>query len=367
MNNVNEMVGSRGLPSVNERRLKKNRLWQLLFVVGIVIAVGASTAWFTYKGKDTLVDRSRKTSLNPAQKALVAERNFDFPPATSAASIPVSLTEKPPLPVQSLFAPNTDVKAAPELPPASPSDHMMLTSDDISSTGKKILSDLTQTAARTITSDSDDGPMQPLLQPSGTARAQAGFLGNRNFILAKGGTIECILNTKLVSTVSGMTSCTVSRDIFSDNGKVLLVEKGSTITGEYSSSLELGRERIFVLWDRIKTINGVTIQTNSPAADELGAAGIPGYIDNHWSQRIGAAMLLSLVNDTVAYKTAQESSKSGTVILPNTSSQAESLSGKILDKTINIPSSLSRNQGERVTVFVARDLDFSPVYELRTK
>jgi type IV secretion system protein VirB10 len=97
---------------------------------------------------------------------------------------------------------------------------------------------------------------------------------------------------------------------------------------------------------------------------------VGGDVDNHWWQRIGASVLLSLVEDAFAYKTAQEStSRSGNsvVLLPSTSQQTQTLAGKILDNTINIPPTLTRNQGEKVSVFVARDLDFGSVYELRTE
>ena len=35
------------------------------------------------------------------------------------------------------------------------------------------------------------------------------------------------------------------------------------------------------------------------------------------------------------------------------------------EQLINIPPTLTKNQGERVAIFVARDLDFATVYDLR--
>ena len=36
-----------------------------------------------------------------------------------------------------------------------------------------------------------------------------------------------------------------------------------------------------------------------------------------------------------------------------------------VERSIDIPPTLNKNQGERVNIFVARDLDFSSVYDLK--
>jgi type IV secretion system protein VirB10 len=40
------------------------------------------------------------------------------------------------------------------------------------------------------------------------------------------------------------------------------------------------------------------------------------------------------------------------------------MAAKALENSINIPPTLYKNQGERVAIFVARDLDFRGVYGL---
>jgi type IV secretion system protein VirB10 len=167
--------------------------------------------------------------------------------------------------------------------------------------------------------------------------------------------------------VPGMSVCVVTRNIYSDNGKVLLIERGSTVTGEYARGLQQGMNRIFVLWTRIKTPNGVIISLDSPGTDPLGASGLPGKVNRHFFQRFGAAMLLSLIDDAAAMIANNSGGDGTTVNYGNTSQAANDMASKTLETTINIPPTLYKNQGERINIFVARDLDFGNVYALRTQ
>ena len=83
---------------------------------------------------------------------------------------------------------------------------------------------------------------------------------------------------------------------------------------------------------------------------------------------VTAAILLSLIEDAIQYATTPTNASGSTnVVLPNTSTQGSKLAEKVLDTTINIPPLLYQNQGGVVGVYVARDIDFSTVYELRPK
>lgn len=208
------------------------------------------------------------------------------------------------------------------------------------------------------------------LQPTSTPKAQASMIGNRNYVIAKGTTIDCVLNTAINSTVPGMTSCTLTRNIYSDNGKVLLLERGSVATGEFKADIKVGQSRIFVLWSRVKTPNGVVVNLDSPGADGLGRSGFGGDIDNHWWERIGSAFMLSLVQDAIGYaatRGANNNNVASQMYFQNTQQAGNQMASKVLEGTINIPPTLTKNQGERVSIFVARDLDFSGVYGLTTQ
>jgi type IV secretion system protein VirB10 len=211
------------------------------------------------------------------------------------------------------------------------------------------------------------GPIGGLLTPSDTPKVQAGLLGDRNLILPKGRTIDCALTVRVINEVAGMATCVLNSDVYSDNGRVVLLERGSEAVGEYAATMAQGQRRLFLLWTRVKTPTGVVINLNSPAADALGTSGLVGYVDNHWWDRLGAAFLLSLVQDGIGLATATQAGGGGAQslgIYQHSATTGNRMAELILQSTINIKPTLYKNQGDRGTIFVARDLDFSNVYEL---
>ncbi len=206
------------------------------------------------------------------------------------------------------------------------------------------------------------------LQASATPKVAASMLGNRSLTLPKGTAFTCALKTKVISATSGLVGCQVQRNVFSDDGRVLLIERGSHLDGEYRiASVRPGTVRIPVLWTRIRTPLGVTVDVDSPGTGQLGESGIDGYVDNRWGERIGAAMLLSLIDDSVKLVIQNQASdrQADTIVLPSTTANTSKLAEKVLDSTINIPPLIYQNQGGIVGIYVARDVDFSSVYELK--
>jgi len=208
------------------------------------------------------------------------------------------------------------------------------------------------------------------MQRSATPTVTAGLLGNRSLTMPKGVLFTCSLKTRVISAASGFVACQVQRNVFSDDGKVVLAERGSHLDGEYRVvQVRPGVTRIPVLWTRLRTPNGVTVDLDSPGTGALGESGIGGYVDNRWPERIGAAMLVSMIDDAIKIVATDSNAATGstTVLLPSTTAAGSKLAEKVLEATINIPPLLYQNQGSIVGVYVARDVDFSKVYALEPR
>ncbi|BDB51382.1 TrwE protein [Enterobacter hormaechei subsp. steigerwaltii] len=211
------------------------------------------------------------------------------------------------------------------------------------------------------------GELAEKLQPMRLSGSSAGRLGNRDMLITQGTQLDCVLETRLVTTQPGMTTCHLTRDVYSTSGRVVLLDRGSKVVGFYQGGLRQGQARIFVQWSRIETPSGVVINLDSPGTGPLGEAGLGGWIDRHFWERFGGAIMISLIGDLGDWASRQGSRQGDNSIqFSNTANGVESAAAEALRNSINIPPTLYKNQGERVNILVARDLDFSDVYSLES-
>ena len=203
-----------------------------------------------------------------------------------------------------------------------------------------------------------------LLRPSVTGAVRARVLPAQRLLLPKGAFIDCTLETAIDSTLPGMTTCVMATDAFGVDGQVVLLERGTKLIGETRGQVQQGAVRIFVVWIEARTPTGVVVPLDSPGADELGRAGLPGEVNSHFWGRFGAAMLVSVIDGAVEAGVQSTRSGSGTVVVNPTASQ--DVMTDILKNTLNMPPTVVKRNGDRIQVLVARDLDFRSVYELRS-
>ena len=188
--------------------------------------------------------------------------------------------------------------------------------------------------------------------------ARASELPTQRLLLAKGAFIDCTLETAIDSSLPGMTTCVTATDTFSVDGKVVLLERGSKLIGETRGQVQQGIARLFVLWTEARTPTGVIVPLASPGTDALGRSGLDGAVDRHFWQRFGAAILISMVDAAV-----QSAQHSTTVVYDTSTSQ--NVATEALKGSIGIAPTITKNQGDRIQILVARDLDFRQVYQLR--
>ncbi|HEX6866148.1 MAG TPA: TrbI/VirB10 family protein [Caulobacteraceae bacterium] len=226
-----------------------------------------------------------------------------------------------------------------------------------------------QAARPTVLAQNDaEAPPQPRLSAeeafasrvtsSGPETAYASRLRDTARIAPQGTMIPAVLETAINSDLPGSVRAVVSQDVRGFDGSTVLIPRGSKLIGQYRSGVALGQSRAFVVWSRILTPEGVSIDSGSPGTDPLGRGGLEGETDTHFFQRFGGAILLSVMSAGV--QAASHSGGDTTAIIIGSPEQAGRLA-ELAPKSNDIPVTVKVMQGTPLQVFVTRDLDFSGV------
>lgn len=236
-------------------------------------------------------------------------------------------------------------------PPFAPQLRMPAYYDPGSPDPPYVPSSAAPAAAQTL-QDTDRRPSTGSL--AGT-RAGATYFRNPGTTVPQGAVIQAVLETALDSNRPGFARAIVSRDVRSFDGSRVLIPRGSRLFGEYKADLAQGQNRAFVQWQMLTRPDGVQIAIDSPAADALGRTGVKGKVDNHFFERFAGAILQSTLDIGVGLATRKVND--GTVIigLPG------STQTNIAPSQDSIRPTLKVKHGASVSVFVAKDLDFSAV------
>jgi type IV secretion system protein VirB10 len=180
------------------------------------------------------------------------------------------------------------------------------------------------------------------------------MLANRSTTVPQGTLIPAVLETALDSTRPGFARAIVSRDVRGFDGSRILIPRGSRLIGEYRSEAQPGQRRALVNWSRLIRPDGVTIAVGSPAGDPLGRGGIRARVNSHFFERFGEAILQSALD--IGVNLAASRAGDGTVIvLPGA---VQGGASQIVQPRQVTPT-LTVRQGTSISIFVARDLDFT--------
>jgi len=366
-----EVVAERGVASMARARSLQSRLSSVLAML-LCAGLGVGLLAWYYGGM--LARHGTATSNRPSSAPAVSADN-SLPPLGFIRDLEGSAASSPAPEVASL----PQAAPAPDGPPLTspvPSGTQPAATSSVhetalerrlagpafaASSGLGLAPEGAQSPASGSAPGERASGLADLLTPTALAASSARELPTQRLLLAKGAFIDCTLETAIDSTLPGMTTCITATDTFSVDGKVVLLERGSKLVGETRGQVQQGSARLFVLWTEARTPGGIVVPLASPGTDALGRSGLDGEVDRHFWQRFGSAILISMVD--AAAQAAQRSAGSGTVIYDTSSSQG--VATEALRGTIGIGPTVTKHQGDRIQILVARDLDFRQVYQLR--
>ncbi|MEG3085375.1 TrbI/VirB10 family protein [Sphingomonas sp. PB2P12] len=223
--------------------------------------------------------------------------------------------------------------------------------------GAALVVDTTQAANGAAQPGSARQFVNPLGLPSQagatTERARAGMLANRATTVPQGTLIPVVLETGFDSTRPGYARALVQRDIRGFDGSQVLIPRGSRLVGEYGADTAPGQKRAMIAWARLIRPDGMTIDIGSPAADTVGRGGVRAKVNSHFLEHFAGAILQSSLD--IGVNLASRGNNGTVVVLPGST---QGISSSVL-RPNEIRPTLTVPPGTSVSVFVARDLDFT--------
>lgn len=179
------------------------------------------------------------------------------------------------------------------------------------------------------------------------------------------------INTDLPGTILGQVKTNIYDSV---SGKYLLVPKGSKIYGVYSSVIANGQNRVVIVWNKLILPNGDYVDlSNMQGVDLLGNTGIKDKVDNHTLELLGNAVLSSVLNfgNTVAKgisfnfggKLLDLTGKTRENEKGNETSPFEKSTGKILERAVDRPPTITIRKGTSFNIMVNSDIELVPYYK----
>ncbi|EJY8917677.1 TPA: VirB10/TraB/TrbI family type IV secretion system protein [Escherichia coli] len=194
-----------------------------------------------------------------------------------------------------------------------------------------------------------------------------------NLFIPENTGIKCSLDRRFVSDLAGKLVCTINEDVYSANGNVKLIEKGTGAHLMYKSgTFRHGQGAVFIMATKLRTRKEPFIDIpliDTQAAGALGEAGASGWIDTHFSDRFLGAMMVGMIPDfaQAASGAAKDNKDNQTDYTANSRQAFADIARESFSNSVNIPPTLYKNQGEIITLIVGQDLDFSKIYKLKMK
>jgi type IV secretory pathway VirB10-like protein len=195
--------------------------------------------------------------------------------------------------------------------------------------------------------------------------------------IAQGKIITAVLETAISTELPGGVRAIVSRDVFGEVGKEILIPRGSRLYGTYSTEIKFNQARVNINWTNLLRPDGVKLAVTLQAGDEFGRAGVVGEVDRRYSSIVANTVLTSafaLGTSMGIQKLFGGNGVNTTTITNLTSGTAATTAGAsnqiafevtknildvmkgVVDQAIDIQPVIRLAQGTKITIMVTADL-----------
>jgi type IV secretion system protein VirB10 len=172
--------------------------------------------------------------------------------------------------------------------------------------------------------------------------------------LTQGSVIQAALQTAINSDLPGSVVAVVSEPVPAFSGDRILIPRGSRLFGQYRSGIEMHQKRILILWTRVLTPDGTSMEIAAVGGDQLGRSGLTGLVDTKFAERFGGAALISVIGAAPAVAAESANNETTSIVLGDVGSDLQDAVGSVIADQVSIAPTIYVDQGASVTVLVDR-------------
>jgi type IV secretory pathway VirB10-like protein len=208
-------------------------------------------------------------------------------------------------------------------------------------------------------------------------KLEATLIDDLPHTIAQGKIITAVLETAISTELPGGVRAIVSRDVFGEAGKEILIPRGSRLYGTYSTEIKFNQARVNINWTNLLRPDGVKLAVTLQAGDEFGRAGVVGEVDRRYSAIVANTVLTSAfaLGTSMGMQRLFGGGGGATTTVTNlTSGTSSTTSGAysqiafevtknildvmkgIVDQAIDIQPVIRLAQGTKITIMVTADL-----------
>lgn len=191
------------------------------------------------------------------------------------------------------------------------------------------------------------------------------FPVDRSRILTADMRIGAILEDNINSQIAGRVIVIIDRDIFSPNGRFILLPAYTRVICGYEGLEQTGDTRLPLVCTRAIRPDGVSLLlTDSIASDQMGRTGLIGKVDNRTFERYGAAFIISGIS-ALGQNSVQPNQSPWVQNSVNTfSNNLSQVTLEAIKKNVDLRPIISIAAGTRIQIIPQTDIVFrKPVTE----
>lgn len=151
-------------------------------------------------------------------------------------------------------------------------------------------------------------------------------------VILQGKVISAVLETAIDTDLAATVRAVITRDVYAEEGKNILIPRGSRVIGTYATNVASGQTRVTINWNRIIRVDGMSLNIASIGADRLGRAGVQGDLDNRYAQQLANSFLSSVLSVGTSLAVEKMSGSTGiTNTISSLTGETTTTSGKASD------------------------------------